>query len=32
MALNGISTQSTKQLKQDQKLEIAEAKRQGNTA
>ena len=31
MALNGISTQSTKQLKQEQKLEIAEAKRQGKT-
>ena len=26
MALNGISTQNTKQLKQEQKLEIAEAK------
>ena len=31
MALNGISTQNTKQLKQEQKLEIAEAKRQGRT-
>ena len=31
MALNGISTQSSKQLKQEQKLEIAEAKRQGKT-
>lgn len=31
MALNGISTQNSKQLKQEQKLEIAEAKRQGRT-
>ena len=31
MALNGISTQNTKQLKQEKKLEIAEAKRQGKT-
>lgn len=31
MALNGISTQNTKQLKQEQKLEIAEAKKQGKT-
>lgn len=31
MAANGISTLSTKQLKQEAKLAIAEAKRQGKT-
>lgn len=31
MAANGISTLSTKQAKQEQKLAIAEAKRQGKT-
>lgn len=31
MSLNGISTLATKQLRQEAKLEIAEAKRQGKT-
>lgn len=31
MSKNGIAHQATKQLKQEQKLEIAEAKRQGKT-
>jgi hypothetical protein len=31
MAANGISTLATKQLKQEAKLDIAEAKRQGKT-
>lgn len=31
MAANGISTQALKKTRQDQKLEIAEAKRQGKT-
>ena len=31
MALNGISTQTLKKTRQDKKLEIAEAKRQGKT-
>ena len=31
MAANGISTLATKQLRQEKKLEIAEAKRQGKT-
>ena len=31
MSKNGIAHQATKQLRQEQKLEIAEAKRQGKT-